>query len=235
MRIVFKGGCSTEELSTAFELLISRLASAGVVQLSDVIVELIPDVSESAIVFVHDDQSGTLASHWDVFDLTGTAGAVNRALTVGNFVPEYEIRGTILRDFLKALPNPAEFRRSYFSMADEKINDILQADRVTELSRDERHEVWALAELARVALGVFPNRDELAAWFEGPFPHSRFDGATPLQQIQIGGSHVAVCIAESLAAGFWRRSRNALVPWPPPRHFDFAFGRPRASWFGLIT
>lgn len=109
-------------------------------------------------------------------------------------------------------------------MSPERTAEILKRQD-PRLFLSERLRIQTADSLLQSGLLLLLDWSSLCAWFRGPFPLSKYRGATPLEQIQLGGFPVLVSMASCLELGIVHRAIGIPTPVPPPAHFDLVYGR----------
>lgn len=231
MRIIVKGNSSTEELADVFDCLIARLTAAGIDEVSGVNIYLTPIIAGTPAIFVPDRVTPD-----ERLELVGGVGkpdileeGMDRVITPGKFVAKHEFYQEHSKiyawQFCQRMNVSPGFYKKFLGMTSERAKEVFCSVPPVEISSDERPRLAALIEFTRSISKVFPHSNDSVAWFRGPYPDSRFEGATPIEQIELGGPQVAFEIAKALTLGVRRRRRGRDLPWPPPAHFDRIFLR----------
>ena len=234
MRIVVKGTSSPEELADVFDCLIARLLAAGGGEGFWVNIYLTPNMAGATTIFVPDN--GLSDERIEIMGGPATREfaehGMDRAITAGKFVPKHkhfsELGILYAYHFCKKMDVSVDFYKNFLGMEPSRADDIFHSKPPIELTAAERSRLDALIEFTLVISKLFGKIENAVEWFRGPYPDSRFQGASPLEQIQAGGPQVAHEIGRTLKLGFHRRLRGRDIPWPPPAHFDQIFLRPSA-------
>ncbi len=130
----------------------------------------------------------------------------------------------LINRFMSDLNMTYEERAKVLGLSPERTLEILMR-RDQRLFLSERLRIQTADSLLKNGLLLLLDWSSFCSWICGPYPHSRFAGATPLEQIRNGGFPVLVRIASSLEMGIVNRAIGLHTPVPPPAHFDLIYGR----------
>lgn len=130
----------------------------------------------------------------------------------------------LINRFISDLELSYQEQSRLLDLSPERTAEILKRQD-KRLSLAERLRIRTADGLLRNGLLLMLDWKSLCTWFRGPFPHSKYRGATPLEQIQLGGFSVLVSMATCLELGVIHRAMGFPIPVPPPMYFDLIYRR----------
>ena len=133
------------------------------------------------------------------------------------------IRFEQIKCFFAAVSYLEEVQR-YLLGADEERFSFLMSDTIlVEFDRKERTRIAVFGSMLEKAQVLFPGWLEMIDWFRGPFPHSKFAGETPAEQIAQNGFDAVIDFRTAFENVVERRGLGLSTPFPPPRHFNLIY------------
>lgn len=222
MRIAVRGQLTTVTLAEIFRRIIDRFEATGVDAFINVNLYMRALIDDEEVVIVN--ESGEIA---DTIEVSASnlenfgASSTKRSSGQAAMVCKVDIkRIELFRRFAASADVTRDAECKLLDVTDERLITIKAAWPRLELTPNERRRFGLLGRMIEAAQQLFPSWNHMIDWFQGPFPHSRLVGETPLEQVLEGGvdavEQIAIALEEISAR--MRFGLGAIVP--PPKNFD---------------